>query len=69
MSEEDDEIAQRRNFELISTAEEGILSSETYLNLVRDTFQMKRKFITREANSSKEILNVCPYPGKPPHVS
>jgi len=68
-SEEDDEIAQRRNFELLSTAEEGTLSSAKYLNLVRDTFQMRRKFITQEANSSKKISNVCPYLGKPPHVS
>ena len=57
-SEEDDEVAQRRNFELLSTAEEGTLSSATYANLVKDTFQMRRKFITQEANSSKEILNV-----------
>ena len=63
------EIAERRNFELLSTAEEGTLSSSTYSNLVRDTFQMRRKFITQEANSSKEILNVCPYLGKPSHVS
>ena len=68
-SEEDDEIAQRRNFELLSTAEEGTLSSATYSNLVRDTFQIRRKFITQEANSFKEILNVCPYLGKPSHVS
>lgn len=67
-SEEDDEIAQRRNFELLSTAEEGTLSSATYSNLVRDTFQLRRKFITQEVNSSKEILNVCPYLGKPSHV-
>lgn len=44
------------------------MSSSTYSNLVRDTFQMRRKFITQEANSSKEILNVCTYLGKPSHV-
>ncbi|KAK2557451.1 hypothetical protein P5673_020181, partial [Acropora cervicornis] len=47
--------------------EERTLSSATYSNLVRDTFQMRRKFITQEANSSKEILNVYPYLGKPSH--
>lgn len=29
---------------------------------------MKRKFITEEANSSKEILDMCPYLGKSYHV-
>ena len=69
VSEEDDEIAQRQKFELLSTAEEGTLSSATYSNLERDTFQMRRKLMTQEANLSKEILNVCPYLGKPSHVS
>ena len=30
---------------------------------------MRGKFITEEANSSKEILDVCPYLGKSYHVS
>ena len=30
---------------------------------------MKRKFITEEANSSKEFLDMCPYLGKSYHVS
>ena len=37
-SEKDDEVAKRRNFELLSTAEEGTLSSAAYANLVKDTF-------------------------------
>lgn len=30
---------------------------------------MRRKFITEEAKSSKEILDMCPYLGKSSHVS
>ena len=68
-SAEDDELSQRRNLELLSTTEEGSLSSNTYSNLIKNTFQMRRKFITEEAKSSKEILDRCPYLGKSSHVS
>ena len=48
---------------------EGTLSSATYANPVKEILQMRRKFITQEANSCKEILNVCPYLGTPSQVS
>ena len=65
----DDDIAQRRNLELLSNTEEGSLSSNTFSNLVKETYPMRRKFITEEAESSKEILDMCPYFGKSTHVS
>ena len=68
-SEEDDEVPQRRNFKLLSTTAEGTLSSATYANPVKEISQMRRKFVTQEANSCKEILNVCPYLGTPSQVS
>ena len=48
---------------------EGSLSAKTFSHLVKETFPMRRKFITEEAQSSKEILDMCPYFGKSPHVS
>lgn len=68
-SEDDDEFAQRRNLELLFTAEEGTLSSTTYANLVKDTSEVRIKFIKQEANSSREILDLGPYLGKPSLVS
>ena len=65
----DDKLAQRRNLELLSNTEEGALSCSTFSNLVEETYQMRRKFITEEAKSSKEILDMCPYLGKSSHVS
>ena len=65
----DDEISQRRNLELLSNTEEGSLSSKTFSNLVKETYPMRRKFITEEAKSSREILDMCPYLGKSSHVS
>ena len=65
----DDDIAQRRNLELLSSTEEGLLSAKTFSNLVKESYPMRRKFITEEAQSSKEILDMCPYFGKSTHVS
>lgn len=65
----DDDIAQRRNLELLSSTEEGSLSAKTFSHLVKETYPMRRKFITEEAQSSKEILDMCPYFGKSTHVS
>ena len=65
----DDKLAQRRNLELLSNTEEGALSCSTFSNLVEETYQMRRKFITEEVKSSKEILDMCPYLGKSSHVS
>ena len=65
----DDDIAQRQNLELRSNTEEGSLSTKTFSNLVKETYPMRRKFITEEAQSSKEILDKCPYFGKSTRVS
>ena len=65
----DDDIALRRNLELLSSTEEGSLSAKTFSNLVKESYPMRRKFITEEAQSSKEILDMCPYFGKSMHVS
>ena len=64
-----DDIAQRRNLELLSSTKEGSLSTKTFYNLVKESYSMTRKFITEEAQSSKEILDMCPYFGKSMHVS
>ena len=66
-SEEDDEVPQRRNFKLLSTTAEG--SSATNANPVKEILQMRRKSVTQEANSCKDILNVCPYLRTPSQVS
>lgn len=58
-----------RTWELLSNTEEGSLSTKTFSNLVKETYPMRRKFITEEAQSSKEILGMCPYFGKSAHVS
>ena len=65
----DDDIAQRRNLELLSSTKEGSLSTKTFYNLVKESYPMRGKFITEEAQSSKEILDMCPYFGKSVHVS
>ena len=44
-------------------------SNKTFSNLVKESYPMRRKFITEEAESSKEILDMCPYFGKSTHVS
>lgn len=60
----DDDIAQRRNLELLSellsSIEEGSLSIKTFSNLVKETYPMRREFITEEAESREEILDMCP---------
>ena len=65
----DDEVTQRRNLELLKSYKIGSISGKTFSALVDETFQARRTFIQVEANSCKEILDMCPYLGKVENVS
>lgn len=61
----DDELSQGRNLELLSSTEAGSLSCD----LGKETFLERRKYITEEAKSCKEILYRFPYLGNSTQVT
>ena len=65
----DDPEAQRRNLELLKNVKTGAMSSKTYSSLVVETFEERRNFVKTKAQSSAEVLEMCPYLGKQEHVS
>ena len=54
----DDDIAQRRNLERLSSTEEDSPSAKTFSNLVKESYPMRRKFITEEAQFSFSLTCV-----------
>ena len=65
----DDAEAQKRNLELLRDAKEGALSNKTYKSLIEDTFHERRKLIQITAQSSADVLTMCPYLAKSKIVS
>ena len=65
----DDPEAQRRNLELLKCAKTAGMSTKTYPSLINETFSERRNFVKNKAQSSAEVLEMCPYLAKQEHVN
>ena len=65
----DDPTSIERNLKLQKTAKEDDFSKATYKKLIDDTFNSRRKFIERDAKSTKQIVGEYPFLTQPKHVS
>ena len=64
----DDPTSIERNLKLLKTAKDDF-SKATYKKLIDDTFNSRRKFIERDAKSTKQIVGDYPFLTQRKHVS
>ena len=56
----DDELSQRQNLELLASTEERSMACNTFSNLVKHTFPMRRKFqVSHDHRSYERNLSNC----------
>ena len=53
----------------MKTRQQDDFSKATYKKLIDDTFNSRRKFIERDAKSTKQIVGEYPFLAQPKHVS